>query len=279
MKISGRTRLLGLLGRGIEHTLSPALHNHTLTALGEDLVYLPFEIVEHDLAEMILLFPRIGGVGLNVTTPYKEIAGRLVRPADAEVQLTGSVNTIVFRDGHPLGYSTDGSGFRNWMRSRGIHPGPSGIAILGFGAAGRSIAYQLGQDVPLTIVSRSPKEIEALLQSWYVKGWPGLPVRVLSWADPPPAHTLLTIGCLPVEAARSGPIATWLAGCDPTGTVVDLNYGPGRTPLRDQARDRGLDAVDGLGLLVHQAALSLSLWLGRSVPVGLLQAGLTSGTD
>ncbi len=279
MKIGGGTRFLGLLGGGIEHTLSPTLQNHALERLGEDIVYLPFEVAESDLADMLRIFPRIGGVGLNVTTPHKAAVARLVHAGDCETQLTGIVNTVVFRGVTPVGFSTDGSGFRGWMRALGIHPGPGGVAILGFGATARSLAYHLGQEFPLTVVSRSPEDVESVLQSWHVKRWPGLPARVLSWEDPPPVHALLTIGGLPTGAARSEQAATWLAGCDPSGIVVDLNYGPGRTPLRDQARDRGLNAFDGLGLLCHQAALSLTLWLGREVSYRMLEEALPPGMD
>ena len=279
MKIDGRTRLLGLVGKGIEHTLSPTLHNHALEVLGENLVYVPFEIDALDLEDLIRFFPRIGGAGLNVTTPYKAAAAAFVQAGDAETQLTGIVNTIAYRGETPLGFATDGAGFRSWMRAEGIRPGSSGVALLGFGAVARSIAFTLGQEYPLTFVSRAPRETEAVLESWRERGWPGLPVRVLSWEDPTPAQALLTIGSLPVEAARSGQVAEWLAGCDPTGIVVDLNYGAGRTPLRDQAKDRGLIAYDGLGLLVHQAAASLSLWLGEEVPVDLLEEGLAAGTE
>ena len=278
MMIDGRTRMIGLVGAGIAHTLSPRIQNHALSSLGENTIYVPLELGESDLPALIDLFPRIGGVGLNVTTPYKAAAGRLVRAGDSEVVHTGIVNTIVWRDGQAVGHSTDGRGFRAWMKAQGIDPGSGGVVILGFGAVGRSLAYVLGQEFPVTVVSRTPGDAAATLESWCARGWQGLPTRTRSWADPPPAHAVLAIGGLPASFARSREPATWLAGVDPSGIVVDLNYGPARTPLRDQARDRGMTAYVGLGLLIHQAALSLSVWLGRDVPASLLEAGLASGT-
>jgi shikimate dehydrogenase len=237
--------MIGLVGSGIAHTLSPRIQNAALSRLGENVVYLPFEIAETDLPELLHLFPRIGGIGLNVTTPHKAAAGRLVRAGETEVVHTGIVNTIAWRDGSAVGFSTDGRGFRSWMEEQGIRPGRGGVVLLGFGAVGRSLAFVLAQEFPATIVS--------------------------------PAHPLLAIGGLPADFARSREVATWLAGIDPAGIVVDLNYGPGRTPLRDQARDRGLSTFDGLGLLVNQAALSLSIWLGRTVPASILEDGLAAG--
>lgn len=278
MTIDGRTRLIGLVGRGISHTLSPRIQNSALASLGENVVYVPFDIGEEDLADLIRIFPRIGGIGLNVTTPHKGAAGRLVRAGDAEVVRTGTVNTITWLDGNPVGFSTDGRGFQAWMGSQGFRPGPGGVVLLGFGAVARSLAYVLGQEFPTTIVSRTPDDAARLLDSWTAKGWPGLPTRARSWSDPPPAQAVLAVGGLPPDFARSREVATWLSRCDPAGIVVDLNYGHGRTPLRDQARDRGLATLDGTGHLVHQGALSLSIWLGRSVPASLLEKGLAAGT-
>lgn len=278
MNIDGATRLIAIIGRGIRHSLSPRIQNHAIDRLGENLVYVAIETAEEDLADFLRVFPRMGVVGMNVTTPYKAAVGKLARPGDEEVQRTGIANTLLFRDGEAIAHATDGLGFRAWMAEAGIEPGPGGVMLLGFGAAARSIAYRLGQEFPLTIVSRAPGEAEAALRSWYGKGWPGLPFRAIGWGEPSPNQAFLGISSLPVEAGRSKELAGWLAGLDPSGVLVDLNYGPGRTPLRDQARDRGLAAHDGLGLLVHQAALSLGLWLGRSVPPALLAEGLSTGT-
>lgn len=279
MRISGRTRVLGLLGRGIGHSLSPRLQNAALEKLGEDLVYLPFDLEGSELPELIRIFPKIGGVGLNVTTPHKQAIAGLVSPGDDSVRLTASVNTVAFLEAAPVGTSTDGSGFRAWMRAMGIVPGPGGIAILGFGATSRSLVHALGPEHPLVIVSRSPVEAQAIFQAWKGEGWRAPRLRAVSWNDPPPDGAPLVIGGLPPEASRSEPVARWLAQCPPGAIVVDLNYGPERTALRDQARDRGLRAIDGLGLLVHQAALSLSLWLGREVSPQLVSEGLPPGMD
>jgi shikimate dehydrogenase len=278
MNVDGGTRLLGIVGRGIRHSLSPKIHNHAIERLGENLVYVPFELSDEDLPEFMRLFARFGGVGLNVTTPHKTAVAGLVRPGDDEVAMTGVANTILFRDGEAIGRATDGLGFRAWMEEAGIRPGAGGVVLLGFGAVARSVAYRLGPEFPLTVISREPAAAESVLQAWYAKGWPGLPYRAIGWDAPPPSRAVLAISSLPVEAGRSRELASWLANLDPSGVLVDLNYSHGRTPLRDQARDRGLSAHDGIGLLVHQAALSLGVWLGRPVSATLLAEGLPAGT-
>lgn len=274
MRIDGQTRILGLVGKEITHTLSPRIQNHALEQLGENLVYLPFDLPEGALADLIRVLPSIGGVGFNVTSPHKLAVGRIVRAGEDEVACTGAVNTVRYQGGTAIGFSTDGRGFRAWMDDEGVLPGPGGVALLGFGATARSLAYQLAREFPLTVVSREPDRVERELEGWYARGWTGLPARAIGWEGPPPPRPVLAISTLPPEVGRSGAMAVWLASLDPDGTVVDLNYGAGRTPLLFQARDRGLAAHDGLGLLVHQAALSLSLWLGRTVPASLLRAGL-----
>lgn len=271
--IDGRTKLIGLIGKEVGHSLSPLLHNRALQRLGINAVYLAFELAEEDLDGFIRLLPRIGGIGLNVTTPHKAAVARLVAPGEDEVVHTGAVNTIVYRSGKPVGYATDGRGFRSWMETERIPAGEGGLVLLGFGPANRSIAYQMGREFPLTVVSRSAAEAEATLQSWYASGWPGLPARALSWGDSAPAIPSLVVGGLPPAFARSAVVAEWLAGLDPTSWLVDINYGEGRTPLHDQARDRGFTARDGQGLLLHQATISLSLWLGKSLDPSLLRDG------
>ncbi|MBM3287228.1 MAG: hypothetical protein FJY88_07765 [Candidatus Eisenbacteria bacterium] len=270
MRVDGRTALLGLVGNPITHTLSPRIQNHALERLGENVVYLPFEIDEPDLEPLIELFPRLGGIGLNVTTPFKVAAGRFCSPGDEAARLTGVVNTIVYREGEPVGFGTDGRGFRAWMSERAIRPAAAGIVLLGFGATCRGIAHEIGSDHALSIVTRSPERAIRVLEGWFAEGWAGMPARVLSWKDPIPEGPSLVVGGLPSAFSRSEAVASWLAGVDPACAIVDLNYGAGRTPLRDQARDRGLATHDGLGLLVHQAALSLSLWLGSEVSPLLL---------
>ncbi len=274
MRIDGLTRILGLVGEGISHSLSPRIQNHALEQLGENLVYLPFDLPADALPELIRALPLIGCVGFNVTSPHKSAVGRLVRAGDEEASLTGVVNTVVYQAGEAIGNATDGRGFRAWIESEGLIPGSGGVVLLGFGSTARSLAHQLATVYPLTIVSRRPEAVERELQGWYAKGWAGLPARAIGWDQPPPPRPVLVVSTLPPDAGRTGEMAGWLAALDPTGILVDLNYGAGRTPLVFQARDRGLAAHDGLGLLVHQAALSLSIWLGRPVPASLLRAGL-----
>jgi len=274
--IDGRTRWLGLIGKPIAHSLSPQIQNHALSRMGENIVYLPLEIEAEDLPELIRLFPRIGGLGLNVTTPHKVPVGGIVRAGDHEVEQTGVTNTVLFLEGEAIGFATDGQGLWNWLASERIGPGPGGVVLLGFGATARSIAWQFGWRTPLTVVSRNPQEVERVLKGWVAEGWSGRSVCVSSWAEPPPARPVLVTGGLPVDVSKSAAVSAWLSAIDPGSTLVDLNYGAGRTVLRDRALDRGLVACDGTGLLVHQAALSLSVWLRVEVPVSLLQEGLES---
>jgi shikimate 5-dehydrogenase len=140
------------------------------------------------------------------------------------------------------------------------------------------MTYRLGPVFPVTIVTRRIAPVEKMIGSWSDRGWRGPLVRVVSWTDPLPPGSVLVLAGLPLDFAGSPQVARLLSGIDPESTVVDLNYGRSRTPVRDQAHDLGLAAHDGIGLLVHQATLSLSLWLGEEVSPGLLEEALLSET-
>ncbi|MBD3162535.1 MAG: hypothetical protein GF346_09245, partial [Candidatus Eisenbacteria bacterium] len=156
MTLDGRTRMLGLLGAPIGHSLSPRIQNHALQRLHENLVYLPFELAEEDLPAFLEIFPRMGGLGLNVTTPYKRRVGLLVRPGEDEVVATGIVNTVRFVGNEAIGHATDGRGLLSWMKANAISIPEGGLVLLGFGATARSIAYNLALHDGATVVTRRP---------------------------------------------------------------------------------------------------------------------------
>lgn len=274
MKIDGATKLLGLIGDPISHSLSPRIQNHALRRMDENLIYLPFKIGNDQLSEMIRLFPKIGGIGLNVTTPFKEEVGAIVGAGSEEVSLIGAVNTIVYRESAPVGYSTDGLGFRNWLHAEGLLPVSGKSVLLGFGATVRSIVYHLAGQVSLVIVTRDPHAAERTIQSWQGMGWPGEPPEVIGWNERLPESVKLAVAGLPQPFAESDSVSSWISCLDTRTVVVDLNYGTGRTPFLERAREHGFTAFDGTGLLVHQAALSLELWLGREIDADLLKEAL-----
>jgi shikimate dehydrogenase len=268
----GTTRLLGIVGRPLDHSLSPALHTAALRALDRNLIYLPFPVSEDRLEDLLRLAPEIGLLGLNVTTPYKERVARLVAAADDETRKTGMVNTVRIAPQGAVGFGTDGEGILRWIEEIGLPQAPLGV--LGFGPAARSLVCRAAaRGWPIgAIVTRRAEPVRAAIASW---GAPAIPI--LEWGTLPSAETRppapsVWVSCLPPSAA---PLPRSFWAWNGRGAIaLDLNYGEGRTAIRDEARAHGIRSADGLGPLCQQAALSLSAWLGEEVPVGLFHGAL-----
>ena len=284
----GRTRLLGIVGDPLDHSLSPRLHSEVLRRLDRNLIYVPFPVSAPRLRRFVREAPEFGLVGFNVTTPYKERVARWVRPADGETRRTGIVNTVRYRRGEPVGCGTDGEGILSHLDALGLGAEPFGL--LGFGATARSLtarsltargltargltargptarARRRGAP-PAAIVTRRPAAVRATLRRW--GGDSAGPV--LDWAtlargsEGETAWPRLWISALPPSTAV--PVEFWRR-VGSRGLLIDLNYGPGRTGLVEQARREGWRAAGGLGPLCRQAALSLGWWLGTEVPAEL----------
>lgn len=162
----GRTRILGIVGRPLEHSLSPTLQTAVLRALDRNLIYLPLPVSEDRLPALLSEAPGLGILGFNVTTPYKETVARLVRPLDEETARIGMVNTVVITEGGPTGCGTDGAGILGYLRIAGLGGAPYGV--IGFGATSRSLTYRGWRDghPPSVIVTRRPDAAREVLASW-----------------------------------------------------------------------------------------------------------------
>lgn len=275
---SGRTRLLGIVGDPIDHSLSPALHTDVLRQLDRDLLYVPVPVSASRLRDFVKLAPALGFLGVNVTTPFKESAAKLAYVHGSE-QWTGMINTLCFPvHGKPLGTGTDGPGVMRWLESLSLDDAP--LCVLGFGPTARSITAAAWQERRrVSIVTRDP----ARTRRWLARARRAAPrayaerhaPRVVGWRDSELSlergrRTILST--LPA-GTRALPIA--FSSLVARGDVwLDLNYGEGRTPLLSDARAQGLRGVDGVGALLEQAALSLSMWLGEEVPSRLFRRAL-----
>jgi shikimate dehydrogenase len=230
--------------------------------------YVAFDVAPQDLAEAIECARALGVRGLNVTAPHKAAAAREMDRLDGAAAEIGLVNTIVWsgEGGAPrrtTGHSTDGAGFLAACEDHGWRAEPGMRAlVVGAGGAGVSIAHALlGRGVRVKLVNRDPMRLEDALAR--LRGATGMLLgdsrltRELASADflvsaVPPSSDVL--GMLDFEALRPG------------ARVADLAYEPAEPPLLAAARARGLEAGNGLGMLVHQGALSFELWTGREAP-------------
>ncbi len=270
--ITGATAVVGIVGHPVAHSLSPVLQNAAFAAAGLDGVYVAFDVAPQDLATAIAGARALGFQGLNVTAPHKAAAvpaaDRLVGAA-AELEL---VNTLVFGPGSAIGHSTDGAGFLAACRDHGIVAGPGMRAVvLGAGGAGLSVAHALlGAGAEVGLVNRDAVKLEAGTAR-LGRAYPGRTSRLrpIQLGDARLATVLaaadLLVNAIPAAAGVPAEVDLGLLGRE--AVVADLGYVPVLPPLLAAAQARGHRVWNGLGMLVHQGALSFTLWTGHAAPL------------
>jgi shikimate dehydrogenase len=256
--LSGKSRLAGVLGWPVSHSRSPRLHGFWLERYAIDGAYLPLPVRPERFESAVRALADLGFAGANVTIPHKEAAFALCDEVSEVARRAGSVNTLVFRGGRIHGTSTDGFGCLESIR--GQAPGWSAEAgpavILGAGGAVRAVAAALlDAGCPrLTLVNRTASRAEAIARDL------GGPVEVAT--TPPLAEAALLINGTSLGMQGEPPLEIDLAPLPPAAVVQDMVYVPLETPLLAAARARGLRAVDGLGMLLHQARPGFEAWFG-----------------
>ncbi|MEQ1865450.1 MAG: shikimate dehydrogenase [Micropepsaceae bacterium] len=261
MTASGKAMLAGVAGWPVGHSLSPRLHGFWIAEHRLDAAYVPLAIRPEDFAAAFAALPKLGFRGINVTLPHKEIAFGLTSDHDAAAKATGAVNTVVFENGKALGRNTDVFGFSALLAEHGIQSLKSqSVVVLGAGGAARSVvaaALALGA-ARVDLVNRTREKAAALAKFF------GGPVHDAAWSELP---SLLERAGLAVNTTSLGmvgepPLNIDLAPLPAHGAVVDIVYRPLETALLAQTRARGLKAIDGLGMLLHQARPGFAAWFG-----------------
>ena len=274
------TRVLGVIGHPIAHSLSPTMHHAAFEALGLDAVYAPFDVPPAQLANVISGLDACGIDGLNVTVPHKARVARLLRGSlDPVSRSLGAVNTIVRRNGKLFGHNTDVVGFAQALRQMRVTVRGGTVVVFGAGGAARAVVWALLRERPLKIVlANRTASRAAALAAWARRMTPA--ARCLEVApdglSTPFLRLEVALAALVVNATSLGlkagdplPVdARWIRkGC----AVVDLVYRAPTTPLVAAARRRGLLATDGLAMLVYQGAESFRLWWDRPAPVDVMR--------
>lgn len=256
MNITAATRVAGVIGSPVGHSLSPALHNAAFSAAGAPWVYVAFEVAPGEAPRALEAMRVLGLGGLSVTMPHKEQVAAAVDELDPAAAALRSVNTVVARsDGRLVGHSTDGAGFVASLREAGADPAGRRVVVIGAGAAGRSVVDALARAgaAAIDVVNRDPDRAARAAQLAGAVGSVADPAAIRS-ADIVVNATSVGMGSdqLPFDPAlvHAGQV------------VADLVYHPLETALLRAARLAGATTVDGLGMLVHQAALQQQLWLG-----------------
>lgn len=252
--LTGKALLAGVAGWPVSHSRSPLLHGTWIARHGLDAAYVPLAIAPADFAVAARGLAAAGFRGMNVTIPHKEAAFALCDAVLPRAQRAGAVNTLVFEDGRITGDCTDGFGFLASLPGFDPRSGPA--VLLGAGGAARAIAAALlDAGCPrVTLVNRTPERAEALARA--------LGGAIQLRTTPPLADAALLVNTTSLGMAGQPPLLLDLAPLPAHALVADIVYVPLETPLLAAARARGLTAVDGLGMLLHQARPGFEAWFG-----------------
>ncbi len=256
-RITGAAMVAGIAGNPVAHSLSPVIHNAWLAAGGIDGAYVPFAPADAAGFEALVAAGRAGLImGLNVTAPFKEQAFALADQATAAARLTSSANILQFENGRVLADSSDGIGLMRGLREQAPDLDVTGrpVVMLGAGGAARAGSGALVEaGAEVRIVNRSPERAEALAADL------GPSVRVMA-ADDAFDGAALVINALSVAPSID------FDRIAPSTVVMDMTYKPLATPFLMAARERGLPTVDGLAMLIGQAAPSFEALFRRPPP-------------
>ncbi|MCD8486260.1 MAG: shikimate dehydrogenase [Desertifilum sp.] len=275
--IRGTTRLLGVIGYPVKHSLSPVMHNAAIAHLGVDYVYLPFPIQPESLKTAIAGFQAIDLVGFSITIPHKQAIMPLLSEITPIAQAVGAVNTVWRTETGWKGTNTDVAGFvaplaslnQDWTQARAV--------ILGNGGAARAVVagcLQLGF-AEIQVVGRNWQKLQAFQASWGAQTLQIHPWENLAQLLPQASLFVNTtpIGMHPNIA--DSPVELAVLQNLPKGAIAyDLIYTPKPTRFLQQAAQCGATPIDGLEMLVQQGAEALQLWLGQPVPVEVMRQSL-----
>ena len=296
---SGYTKVAGVIGDPVRHSLSPALHNAVFAELGLDWTYVAFEVPAGHGADAVAAMRWLGIEGLSVTMPHKDDVAAACDDLSPSARLLGAVN-CVRRDGDRLiGENTDGAGFLRSLRTQaGVDPAGLHVAVLGAGGAARAVIVALATEgAQVTVVNRSPDAAERAAGLGVSAG---SATRAAAGSDVGPAApgsaAVEVSGALSGSAAVGGAEAVrdadvvvnatplGMAAGDPLPVdpallrdgqiVVDLIYRPERTSLLDAASRAGAITLNGVGMLLFQAAEQFRLWTGHDAPVDAMAAAV-----
>ena len=271
MKIDGYTRLAAVVANPIKHSISPFIHNSAFEATNTNGVYLAWEVEATDLAETVANIRRYQMYGINLSMPYKEQVIPYLDELSEEARLIGAVNTVVNREGTLIGYNTDGKGFFKSLPSFKISR--KRLVLLGAGGAAKAILAQAILDgvsqISVFVRSSSMEKTRPYLEK--IQNATGFRVDLFALEDVQDLQDSITKADLLVNATSVGmdgssqPIPTRIVLPEKL-MVADVIYQPFETPFLKWARNQGNQSINGLGMLLYQAAEAFELWTGKEMP-------------
>lgn len=279
--ITAQTRIIVLIGHPVAHSLSPAIHNTAFRHQGLDFAYVALDVAPPAVPAAIEGLRALGIAGANVTAPHKQAVIQELDWISPQAAAVGAINTIVPKDqGRMEGHNTDVEGFLAPLQEHAAHLRDGEMTILGSGGAARAVAYAILttlQPGRLTLAARSTDKAETLaadLSAFDPTG--ALAVRPFASADDAVRASRLIVNATPLGTHPLTDRTPWPDAGDfnPDQIVYDLVYNPRLTRLLREASDQGAVTIDGLEMLIGQAAAAYALWTGRDMPTDVVREAL-----
>lgn len=263
MTVTGKAKIAGVMGWPIAHSRSPLIHGYWLRKYGIDGAYIPFAVQPENAADALRALPKLGFSGTNVTLPHKLTAFDTVDTRDAAADAIGALNTVIVQpDGALHGVNTDAPGLIAHLEASApawrANAAPQ--MVLGAGGSTRAAIYALLQAgaAEIRLANRTKPKAEALAEGF------GPKVKVIDWLDKSAAlgDCGLLLNTTSLGMSGQPPLEIALDDLPMPAVVYDIVYSPLETPLLAAARAKGNQGVDGLGMLLHQAAPGFEAWFG-----------------
>jgi shikimate dehydrogenase len=275
MTVTGKTRVCGVIGDPIEHSLSPAMHNAAFEALNLDYVFLAFKVKPANVQDAVNGMRALNIRGLNVTMPHKSRVLKYLDRVDLPAQLISSVNTILNKENLLFGFNTDGVGALKALKENGVELKGRKVLLLGAGGAARAIAYAVAKEADeLAVLNRTPKHAQTLAKLLEKSANKKIASGSLSPSD---VQRNLQDSDILINATSVGmkprpeesPVASKLLRSNLA--VMDIVYNPLETKLAKDAKAAGAKVVSGVEMLIYQGASAFELWTGKSAPVEVMR--------
>jgi shikimate dehydrogenase len=280
MTISGKTRVCGVIGDPIEHSLSPIMHNAAFQALDLDYVFLAFKVKPACVTDAVNGMRALNIRGFNVTMPHKKTVMASLDRIDLSAQIINSVNTILSKENLLFGFNTDGVGAVRALKENGVELKGRKVLLLGAGGAARAIAYAMAKEADeLAVLNRTVKDAQALARlvekaanKRIVAGSLSLEDIDANLQDSDILINATSVGMKPRPDETPVPIELLRKNL----SVIDIVYNPLETKLAKDAKAVGAKVVSGVEMLIYQGAASFEIWIGKSAPVEVMRkAALT----
>lgn len=269
--ITGKTKVTGLIGYPVEHSLSPIMHNSAFQAIGLDYCYVTFPVEPSKLGDAVNGIRALSLKGVNVTVPHKEAVIKFLDSLDDEAKEIGAVNTIVNKEGYLVGYNTDGRGFMASLNENCINLKDKSVFLIGAGGAARAVAYYLSKEAQeVLIYDIDLKKAKSLSEALKGKVRVSEDMALIKDAD-------IIINATPLGLRPEDPSPVNPSLLKEGQVVCDLIYK--KTEFLKEAELRGCITIDGLGMLLWQGVFAFELWTGIKPPVEVMRNRLLESVN